>query len=84
MNGSLINIKVDREERLDVDGIYMRAMTGHGGWPMTMFLMPDESPFYGGTYFPPDDMGTQLTVKRLPQQSLLLMIGNHEDSGNRG
>ena len=58
MNESFVNVKVDREERPDVDGIYMQAvqaMTGHGGWPMTVFLTPDGSPFYGGTYFPPDD-----------------------------
>jgi uncharacterized protein YyaL (SSP411 family) len=58
MNEHFVNIKVDREERPDIDGIYMQAvqaMTGHGGWPMTMFLLPDGSPFYGGTYFPPDD-----------------------------
>src|SRR5579859_3452807 len=58
MNDRFINVKVDREERPDLDGIYMQAvqaMTGQGGWPMTMFLMPDGSPFYGGTYFPPDD-----------------------------
>src|SRR5688572_20796494 len=58
MNEHFINIKVDREERPDLDGIYMQAvqaMTGHGGWPMTMFLLPDGSPFYGGTYFPPND-----------------------------
>jgi len=58
MNDNFVNIKVDREERPDLDGIYMQAvqaMTGHGGWPMTMFLLPDGSPFYGGTYFPPDD-----------------------------
>ncbi len=58
MNERFVNIKVDREERPDIDGIYMQAvqaMTGHGGWPMTMFLLPDGSPFYGGTYFPPDD-----------------------------
>jgi uncharacterized protein YyaL (SSP411 family) len=58
MNANFVNIKVDREERPDIDGIYMQAvqaMTGHGGWPMTMFLMPDGTPFYGGTYFPPDD-----------------------------
>ena len=58
MNEQFVNIKVDREERPDLDGIYMQAvqaMTGHGGWPMTMFLLPDGSPFYGGTYFPPDD-----------------------------
>src|SRR5258706_8988172 len=58
MNDTFVNIKVDREERPDIDGIYMQAvqaMTGQGGWPMTMFLLPDGSPFYGGTYFPPDD-----------------------------
>ena len=58
MNEKFVNIKVDREERPDIDNIYMQAvqaMTGHGGWPMTMFLLPDGSPFYGGTYFPPED-----------------------------
>ena len=58
MNEYFVNIKVDREERPDLDAIYMsavQAMTGHGGWPMTMFLMPDGTPFYGGTYFPPED-----------------------------
>ncbi|MBI4610423.1 MAG: thioredoxin domain-containing protein [Candidatus Rokubacteria bacterium] len=58
MNELFVNIKVDREERPDVDQIYMQAvqsMTGHGGWPMTVFLTPDGVPFYGGTYFPPQD-----------------------------
>ena len=58
MNEHFINIKVDREERPDVDEIYMtavQAMTGQGGWPMTVFLTPDLQPFYGGTYFPPED-----------------------------
>ena len=58
MNEKFVNIKVDREERPDIDAIYMQAvqaMTGHGGWPMTVFLLPDGSPFYGGTYFPPGD-----------------------------
>ncbi|HIA65976.1 TPA: thioredoxin domain-containing protein [Candidatus Poribacteria bacterium] len=58
MNKHYINIKVDREERPDLDEIYMSAvqiMTGSGGWPMTVFLTPDRKPFYGGTYFPPDD-----------------------------
>jgi uncharacterized protein YyaL (SSP411 family) len=58
MNASFVSIKVDREERPDLDGIYMQAvqaMTGSGGWPMTVFLAPDGTPFYGGTYFPPDD-----------------------------
>jgi uncharacterized protein YyaL (SSP411 family) len=56
MNELYVNIKVDREERPDIDGIYMDAivaMTGSGGWPMTVFLTPDGEPFTGGTYFPP-------------------------------
>ena len=58
MNQHFVNIKVDREERPDLDEIYMNAvqiMTRQGGWPMTMFLTPELQPFYGGTYFPPDD-----------------------------
>ena len=58
MNDLFVNIKVDREERPDLDQIYMNAvqmMTHHGGWPMTVFLTPDGVPFYGGTYFPPQD-----------------------------
>ena len=57
MNEHFVSVKVDREERPDVDGLYMDAvvaMTGHGGWPMTVFLTPDGRPFYGGTYFPPE------------------------------
>jgi hypothetical protein len=57
MNDRFVPVKVDREERPDVDGLYMDAvvaMTGHGGWPMTVFLTPDGRPFYGGTYFPPE------------------------------
>lgn len=60
LNDNFINIKVDREERPDLDTIYMNAvmmMHGHGGWPMTVFLTPDGVPFYGGTYYPPTDRG---------------------------
>ena len=56
MNKHFVNVKVDREERTDLDEIYMKAvqlMTGHGGWPMTVFLTPDLEPFFAGTYFPP-------------------------------
>ncbi|HLW94625.1 MAG TPA: thioredoxin domain-containing protein [Solirubrobacteraceae bacterium] len=56
MNERFVCVKVDREERPDVDGIYMeavQAMTGHGGWPLNVFLTPDGRPFYGGTYWPP-------------------------------
>ena len=58
MNEHFVSIKVDREERPDLDAIYMdavQAMTGHGGWPMTVFLTPEGAPFYGGTYFPPEE-----------------------------
>src|SRR6266513_4136588 len=57
MNERFVCVKVDREERPDLDGIYMDAvvaMTGHGGWPLTAFLTPDGQPFLGGTYFPPE------------------------------
>lgn len=58
MNDDFVNVKVDREELPDVDSIYMtavQAMTGSGGWPLTVFITPDGQPFFGGTYFPPDD-----------------------------
>jgi uncharacterized protein len=58
MNEHFVNVKVDREERPDVDALYMeavQAISGQGGWPMTVFLDPEGVPFYGGTYFPPDD-----------------------------
>jgi len=57
MNELFVCVKVDREERPDVDAIYMeavQAMTGHGGWPLNMFVTPEQAPFYGGTYFPPE------------------------------
>ena len=60
MNARFVNIKVDREERPDVDAVYMdavQAMTGRGGWPMTVFLTPEGEPFYGGTYFPKPTFG---------------------------
>src|SRR5574338_561002 len=58
MNEHFVNIKVDREERPDLDDVYMaavQAMTGAGCWPMSVFLTPDLQPFFAGTYFPPDD-----------------------------
>ena len=57
MNEHFVNIKVDREERPDIDAVYMDAvvaLTGRGGWPMTVFLTPEQQPFYGGTYYPPE------------------------------
>jgi uncharacterized protein YyaL (SSP411 family) len=58
MNDLFVNVKVDREERPDIDNVYMtatQALTGQGGWPMTVFLTPEGQPFYAGTYFPPQD-----------------------------
>ena len=60
MNRLFVNVKVDREERPDVDAVYMeavQALTGRGGWPMTVFVAPDGRPFFGGTYFPPRPLG---------------------------
>ena len=68
MNEHFVNIKVDREERPDVDAVYMEvatAMTGHGGWPMTVFLTPAARPFYAGTYFPPRPRGDMPSFGRV-------------------
>jgi uncharacterized protein YyaL (SSP411 family) len=68
MNRLFVNVKVDREERPDVDAVYMeavQAMTGHGGWPMTVFLTPDGRPFFGGTYFPKVQRGNMLSFTEL-------------------
>ena len=68
MNEHFVSIKVDREERPDIDNIYMtavQAMTGGGGWPMTVFMTPDGVPFYGGTYFPPEDRYNIPAFKRV-------------------
>ena len=70
MNQNFISIKVDREERPDIDSIYMKcvqAFSGHGGWPLTVFLTPDAEPFYGGTYFPPTDRGNIPSFPRVLQ-----------------
>jgi len=68
MNERFVNIKVDREEMPDVDQVYQQAlqlMGEHGGWPLTMFLLPDGTPFFGGTYFPPRDAFGRPSFKRL-------------------
>lgn len=91
MNEHFVNIKVDREERPDVDKIYMTAvsaMTGQGGWPLNMFLTPDLKPFYGGTYYPPEarwghpawrDVLEQIAAawKDPSQRQRILEAGNH-------
>jgi uncharacterized protein YyaL (SSP411 family) len=68
MNDNFVNIKVDREERPDIDQVYMtfvQATTGSGGWPMTVFLTPELKPFFGGTYFPPKDKWSQPGLTRV-------------------
>ena len=68
MNEYFINIKIDREERPDLDHIYMdavQAMTGSGGWPLNVFLTPDAKPFYGGTYFPPERVHNRASWKEI-------------------
>ncbi len=68
MNTSFVNVKVDREERPDVDTIYMnavQALTGSGGWPMTVAMTPDGQPFFGGTYFPPDERYGRPSFRRV-------------------
>jgi uncharacterized protein len=68
LNEDYVSIKVDREERPDVDSIYMQAvqmMTGHGGWPMSMFLTPSGKPFFAGTYFPPDERHGMPSFRRV-------------------
>jgi uncharacterized protein len=68
MNEHFVPVKLDREERPDIDAIYMeacQAMTGHGGWPLNVFLTPEQVPFYAGTYFPPDDRGGMPSWRRV-------------------
>ncbi len=68
MNRHFVPVKVDREERPDIDAVYMaatQALTGHGGWPMTVFATPDGIPFLAGTYFPPDDRQGMPSFRRV-------------------
>jgi len=68
LNENYIAVKVDREERPDIDQVYMKAvqaMTGSGGWPLTVFLTPDLKPFTGGTYFPPEDKWQRAGMKTI-------------------
>jgi len=87
LNESFVAIKVDREERPDVDAAYMAAtqlMTGHGGWPMSVFLTPDADPFYAGTYFGPVDQPGRVGFPRLLAalaggvQEALQLLRRHE------
>ncbi|MBS1888341.1 MAG: thioredoxin domain-containing protein [Actinobacteria bacterium] len=86
MNANFVCIKVDREERPDVDAIYMEAVqafTGQGGWPMTVFLDPDGIPFYGGTYFPPDDGRGMPSFRMVMEAVLEAFRGKREEIRER-
>jgi uncharacterized protein YyaL (SSP411 family) len=86
MNENFVCIKVDREERPDVDAIYMEAVqafTGQGGWPMTVFLDPDGVPFYGGTYFPPDDSRGMPSFRMVMEAVLGAFHGKREEITER-
>lgn len=93
LNRHFIAIKVDREERPDIDSIYMRVcqmMTNHGGWPLNVFLTPDQKPFYAGTYFPKNsaynrpgmmDALPQLAEKFLHERSFVEKVGEQVVKG---
>jgi uncharacterized protein YyaL (SSP411 family) len=86
MNANFVCIKVDREERPDVDAIYMEAVqafTGQGGWPMTVFLDPEGVPFYGGTYFPPDDSRGMPSFRMVMEAVLEAFRGQREEIRGR-
>jgi len=89
LNAYFVCIKVDREERPDIDAIYMDAvqkMTGNGGWPLTVFLTPDLKPFFGGTYFPPESRGNQVGLKELATQIHTLWVNERprvEEAGQK-
>jgi uncharacterized protein YyaL (SSP411 family) len=85
LNEHFISIKVDREERPDVDKIYMtfvQATTGQGGWPLNVFLTPELKPFYGGTYFPPDQRHGRPGFLQLLQQIQKLWQTRHDELAN--
>src|SRR6266550_3680565 len=87
MNREFVNIKVDREERPDVDRVYMtfvQATTGGGGWPMSVWLTPDLKPFVGGTYFPPDDRYGQPGFKKVLERIATAWKENHEKIVEQG
>ena len=87
MNREFVNIKVDREERPDVDRVYMtfvQATTGGGGWPMSVWLTPDLKPFVGGTYFPPEDRYGQPSFKKVLGRIATAWKENHERIAEQG
>ncbi|PYL67700.1 MAG: hypothetical protein DMF20_02745, partial [Verrucomicrobia bacterium] len=87
MNREFVNIKVDREERPDVDRVYMtfvQATTGGGGWPMSVWLTPDLKPFVGGTYFPPEDRYGQPAFKMVLERIATAWKENHDKIVEQG
>jgi uncharacterized protein YyaL (SSP411 family) len=87
MNREFVNIKVDREERPDVDRVYMtfvQATTGGGGWPMSVWLTPELKPFVGGTYFPPEDRYGQPGFKKVLERIATAWKQNHEQIAEQG
>jgi uncharacterized protein YyaL (SSP411 family) len=87
MNREFVNIKVDREERPDVDRVYMtfvQATTGGGGWPMSVWLTPDLKPFVGGTYFPPEDRYGQPAFKKVLERIATAWKQDHEKIAEQG
>ena len=87
MNREFVNIKVDREERPDVDRVYMtfvQATTGGGGWPMSVWLTPDLKPFVGGTYFPPEERYGQPGFKKVLERIATAWKENHDDIVEQG
>ena len=87
MNRDFVNIKVDREERPDVDRVYMtfvQATTGGGGWPMSVWLTPDLKPFVGGTYFPPEDRYGQPGFKKVLEKVATAWKENHDKIVEQG
>src|SRR6478672_9758769 len=86
MNENFVNVKVDREERPDVDALYMeavQAMSGQGGWPMTVFLDPEGVPFYGGTYFPPDEGRGMPSFRMVMEAVVATFEGKREEIRER-
>ncbi len=88
LNANFVCIKVDREERPDVDQVYMAALQafGPGGWPMSLFLMPDGRPFFAGTYFPPRDregVSGFLTIVKRGRQGVGQAAGRHREDCRR-
>src|SRR2546430_17459239 len=87
INREFVNIKVDREERPDVDRVYMtfvQATTGGGGWPMSVWFTPDLKPFVGGTYFPPQDRYGQPRVKKVLERIATAWEKKHHNNVEEG